>query len=372
MDYQKLYARFIADRKEKEQSIVASGVYTERHHITPKSMGGDNSKDNLIRLTAGDHYFAHLILAKCYGGKMWLAVSAMCDMPGASKKRDFYAKRRWVSIAREESRIIKSQNTKRLHKNPDYVAKLHSPEAREKYIKTMTNLYATTDLAQRRAKAQRAAFATPEHKKLMSEIQKKVQNNPETSAKRSEKMRNFNPMQDQGVRDFIAQKVRERCATPEFKETMSKRLMNKDHPIHSAEARIKSNLGIKKAREKNPLAYSKTPVLYLGELRPLKTVCKEIGISPENISTKAKREGKSTQEIFDWYLNTTKEFRMAQRKPKAGFVEYNGKMWTKKDLCENYGVSVFKIYDIAKKNGTDFMTEFSIWADSLSLFKLKH
>jgi hypothetical protein len=77
MNYQKIYDRFIADRKTRESDLVASGVYTERHHIVPRSMGGSNAKDNLVYLTAGDHFFAHLLLAKAYGGNMWFAANMM-------------------------------------------------------------------------------------------------------------------------------------------------------------------------------------------------------------------------------------------------------------------------------------------------------
>lgn len=38
--------------------------YTEKHHIVPKSIGGSNSKDNLVRLTAKEHYICHLLLTK--------------------------------------------------------------------------------------------------------------------------------------------------------------------------------------------------------------------------------------------------------------------------------------------------------------------
>ena len=40
--------------------------YVEKHHIIPKSEGGDNSSDNLVNLTAREHYIAHLLLYKIY------------------------------------------------------------------------------------------------------------------------------------------------------------------------------------------------------------------------------------------------------------------------------------------------------------------
>lgn len=41
-------------------------------------MAGADDRSNLIRLTPEDHYFAHLLLAKSYGGANWAAVYAMC------------------------------------------------------------------------------------------------------------------------------------------------------------------------------------------------------------------------------------------------------------------------------------------------------
>lgn len=72
MDYQRIYREFIADRKSKPKP---SG-YTERHHILPRSLGGGNEPKNLISLTAEDHLFAHVLLAKAYGGAMWAPVLA--------------------------------------------------------------------------------------------------------------------------------------------------------------------------------------------------------------------------------------------------------------------------------------------------------
>jgi hypothetical protein len=39
-------------------------IYTEKHHIIPKSLGGDNSKDNLAKLTAREHFICHWLLTK--------------------------------------------------------------------------------------------------------------------------------------------------------------------------------------------------------------------------------------------------------------------------------------------------------------------
>ena len=40
--------------------------YCEQHHIVPRSLGGLNTKENLVLLTAREHFVAHLLLVKMY------------------------------------------------------------------------------------------------------------------------------------------------------------------------------------------------------------------------------------------------------------------------------------------------------------------
>lgn len=44
--------------------------YSETHHIIPKAMGGPNSKSNLVRLTARQHFVAHSLLRKMTEGQL--------------------------------------------------------------------------------------------------------------------------------------------------------------------------------------------------------------------------------------------------------------------------------------------------------------
>jgi hypothetical protein len=41
---------------------IDNSIYIERHHIIPKSLGGDNSPENLSRLTAREHLICHKLL----------------------------------------------------------------------------------------------------------------------------------------------------------------------------------------------------------------------------------------------------------------------------------------------------------------------
>lgn len=64
MDYQKIYDNLINKRKTV---LLDENVYGENHHIVPKCMGGSNDKENLVRLTAKEHYVAHHLLYKIHG-----------------------------------------------------------------------------------------------------------------------------------------------------------------------------------------------------------------------------------------------------------------------------------------------------------------
>jgi hypothetical protein len=62
--YTKIYFLIIANSKIR----VADG-YTEKHHIVPKAMGGSNSKDNIVTLTAREHFICHWLLTKMVFGE---------------------------------------------------------------------------------------------------------------------------------------------------------------------------------------------------------------------------------------------------------------------------------------------------------------
>lgn len=77
MNYQKIYDDICKRGQERE---LPKEVYTEKHHIIPKCLGGGNSKENLTILTAREHFICHLILArKLYSenSKLWYALHKM-------------------------------------------------------------------------------------------------------------------------------------------------------------------------------------------------------------------------------------------------------------------------------------------------------
>ena len=73
MNYKRLYDALISHAQ-----VTGVEGYVERHHIIPHCMGGVDDKSNIVALTAREHFLAHLLLAKIYGGRqLWYAVVLM-------------------------------------------------------------------------------------------------------------------------------------------------------------------------------------------------------------------------------------------------------------------------------------------------------
>jgi hypothetical protein len=75
MNYSLHYEKLVIKAKNRKLD-----TYKEIHHIVPKCLGGSNDKENLVELTAREHFIAHLLLLKIYPNKYSLikAVQMMC------------------------------------------------------------------------------------------------------------------------------------------------------------------------------------------------------------------------------------------------------------------------------------------------------
>ena len=82
MDYKRIYDELISHRQSNQ---IKSG-YTENHHIQMSSLGGSDHKSNLVRLTAREHYIAHLLLARFDGRGQ--TINALWMMQCKSKFND--------------------------------------------------------------------------------------------------------------------------------------------------------------------------------------------------------------------------------------------------------------------------------------------
>jgi hypothetical protein len=65
MNYSKIYYQII-EKARGEERIKSCNTYFETHHIIPRCMGGLNDNNNLVKLTAREHFICHKLLVKIY------------------------------------------------------------------------------------------------------------------------------------------------------------------------------------------------------------------------------------------------------------------------------------------------------------------
>lgn len=61
MNYERIYNQIIERGKQR----LLEG-YGENHHIIPRCMGGADTQDNIVRLTAREHFICHWLLVRIY------------------------------------------------------------------------------------------------------------------------------------------------------------------------------------------------------------------------------------------------------------------------------------------------------------------
>jgi len=82
--------------------------YTENHHIIPKSLGGNDKKGNMVKLTAKEHYVVHLLLMKMCKDKK--DKQKMCAAYlYMSKVRNDYTQQRYSSKLYEYHKKIRAK-----------------------------------------------------------------------------------------------------------------------------------------------------------------------------------------------------------------------------------------------------------------------
>ena len=83
------------------QSRSLTEGYAEKHHIIPRSLGGTDDKDNLVVLTAREHFVCHLLLPKMLKGsnkkKMLFALWAMSNNVLMVKSNDILQPEEYTS-----------------------------------------------------------------------------------------------------------------------------------------------------------------------------------------------------------------------------------------------------------------------------------
>jgi hypothetical protein len=136
VNYQKVYNAIVENR----QRNLPSG-YVEKHHILPKSLGGDDSPQNIVKLTAREHFICHLLLTKIHQNnhltyfKMVKAFMMMLRCKSNNQSRQF-SSRCYEKLKKDFSLAQSLSQTGRLNSQ---FGKPKSAETREKIRQTILN-----------------------------------------------------------------------------------------------------------------------------------------------------------------------------------------------------------------------------------------
>ena len=117
--------------------------YVEKHHIIPKSIGGQDNASNIVALTAKEHFICHLLLTKMttdqFRRKLIHAAWGMCNLKGPGQSRYKVSSKIYEELKIKNAEALSKlytgvKNTKK--SNPGtkngFFGKLHSEETKEK------------------------------------------------------------------------------------------------------------------------------------------------------------------------------------------------------------------------------------------------
>lgn len=184
MNYLNQYNNLIASRKIllRKKGI---GIYYEKHHIIPKWLVGTDTKDNLILLTAKEHFIAHLLLWKHYRDRSSaLAFHKMTKSNNAKQQRKFTAKqfekariafietqtgdKNWTRINGSPNKGKSNPNKGKKLGRRDWMTGNNNPSKREDVKQKISNALTGRKRSAEHNKNLQAAL-TPEIKKLRSQ-----------------------------------------------------------------------------------------------------------------------------------------------------------------------------------------------------------
>lgn len=132
--YTKLYYNIISTARSSDISHL---VYTETHHILPKCLTGTDSAENLVKLTARQHFVCHWLLTKMVNGenknKMIFALNKMLS---SSKNQHRYKitgrKYELLKIQFNKANLFNDPNWQLEQRKRNHIGKKRSEETKQK------------------------------------------------------------------------------------------------------------------------------------------------------------------------------------------------------------------------------------------------
>lgn len=167
MDYKKIYDNLMikcSNEHEKRLKEKNDGCYFEKHHKIPKCLNGNNDKNNLVLLTAKEHYLSHHLLIKIYPNNNKLVYSFWMMCNGTLKNRPkpnqrlYQESRLLFSLMKlgskhsEKTKLLISNTQKERFKGQSgtFLGKKHSEESLKKMSNSLKNRVVDVEVEKKR------------------------------------------------------------------------------------------------------------------------------------------------------------------------------------------------------------------------------
>lgn len=185
-------------------------TYTETHHIKPRSLGGTDDIDNLVELTAREHFICHWLLVKMTTGedhyKMLNALRMMrAEKLGQQRYETAITSRVYESIKQEYARL---QSERIRGENNPMWGKTHTKKARRMISEKNTGKKLTEEQIARQVIAQTGRKRKPFSEEWRAKM---------SESKRGEKNNRYGVELSEETRRKIGDRIRGRKQTPEEK-----------------------------------------------------------------------------------------------------------------------------------------------------------
>ena len=118
MNYKKNYYDYIAYVKTLNR-YKGDGNYYEKHHIVPRSLGGKDTENNLVLLTAREHYLAHYLLWKFLPCKSTVYAFMLMNSNCERKSVHILSSKMYEEIRKQFTLESKILQKKRFENNPE-------------------------------------------------------------------------------------------------------------------------------------------------------------------------------------------------------------------------------------------------------------
>ena len=122
MNYQRIYNQIISRAKHR----TLDGYY-ELHHIIPKCIGGTDEEDNLIQLTAREHFICHMLLCEIYPDEIKLKYALFLMATGKRKNKKHHYK-----VNNRLYELLKLAQSELMKGNTNFLGTVHSEETKRK------------------------------------------------------------------------------------------------------------------------------------------------------------------------------------------------------------------------------------------------